>query len=256
VSERPALAEAIAAAARHVTSARKGVALTGAGISVASGVPDFRSAGGLWERFDPREYASIDAFVAEPDKVWEMFRAVDDLLQQARPNPAHNAIATLERQGALRGVVTSNIDGLHQAAGSRRVIEYHGNVGELHCIGCGATASIKRARRTTDRAPRCRCGNPLKPTVVLFGEMIPLGASAAASELVRECDLLLVVGTSATVAPVSELPLLARAAGAVVVEFNVEPTALTHRAADIHVPGPAEETLPELLQALDRAAGS
>lgn len=249
----PAPSEAAAAAARLLGAARRGVALTGAGISVASGVPDFRSAGGLWARFDPAQYASIDAFIADPDRVWEMFRAADALIQRARPNPAHIALAELERLGVLRGVVTQNIDGLHQAAGSKRVVEYHGAATELHCIGCGSTYPLKRARRSPDRAPRCRCGNPLKPRVVMYGEMIPLAALSEAQALVEGADLMLVVGTSATVAPASELPLLAKAAGAKVVEFNVEPTPLSVRIADLLVQGPAEEQLPAVV-ALLRAA--
>jgi len=243
--------QAVAAAARLIAPARRGVAITGAGVSVGSGVPDFRSAGGLWQRFDPAFYASIDAFVSEPDRVWEMFRAVDELLQRARPNAAHHALAALERVGALRGLVTQNIDGLHQAAGSKRVVEYHGSATALHCIGCGATYPLKRARRSLHSAPRCRCGNALKPQVVMFGEMIPMGAMSAAQELVQDADLLLVVGTSATVAPASELPLLAKAAGASVIEFNLEPTPLSAGIADLLVEGDAEITLPLVVEQVE-----
>ena len=243
--------DAIDVAARMLLGARHAVALTGAGVSVASGVPDFRSAGGLWERFEPAEYATIDAFTADPDRVWDMFRAAYDIMATARPNAGHQALASLEREGALRGVVTQNIDGLHRRAGNRVVVEYHGSLRDLVCVGCGYRTPARRRRiGGGPGAPRCRCGNALKPDAVLFGEMIPLAAVDAALRLAKTADLLLVIGTSATVSPASELPLVARAGGARVVEFNVGPTLLTAHASDLLVAGPAEETLPQVVEAL------
>jgi NAD-dependent deacetylase len=179
-----------------------------------------------------------------------MFRAVGRLVVEATPNPAHVALAALERMGLLRAIVTQNIDGLHQLAGSRRVIEYHGGIGRLHCLGCGSTYPARRAERIPGRAPRCRCGNALKPTIVLFGEQLPVDAVDQALALAQESDLLLAIGTSATVAPASELPLIARRSGARVIEFNLTATELTPQGTELLVEGPAEQTLPAVVEAL------
>ncbi|RME19917.1 MAG: RNA polymerase subunit sigma, partial [Deltaproteobacteria bacterium] len=128
------LVEQIASVARRIAEKRQAIALTGSGISVASGIPDFRSAGGLWDRFDPMEYATIDAFRRNPSKVWEMLREMDSLMAAARPNSAHIALAEMERMGVLDGIITQNIDNLHQAAGSRNVVEFHGNARRLVCL--------------------------------------------------------------------------------------------------------------------------
>ncbi|MBN2358968.1 MAG: NAD-dependent protein deacylase, partial [Deltaproteobacteria bacterium] len=238
------------AAAELMARAHRTVALTGAGVSVASGVPDFRGESGLWRRFDPRVYATIDAFVSDPDRVWQMFRAVGQLVVEAAPNPAHFALAALERMGLLRAIVTQNIDGLHQLAGSKRVLEYHGGIGRLHCLGCGAIYPAKRAAGVPDRAPRCGCGNALKPTVVMYGEQLPGAVVEEAAALALEADLVLSIGTSAAVAPASELPLLAKRAGARVIEFNLSATELTPRVTDLLVEGPAEQTLPATVAAI------
>lgn len=238
------------AAARMIVHGRRTLALTGAGVSVASGVPDFRGSSGLWQQFNPATYATIDAFVSDPDRVWEMFRAVGRLVVEATPNPAHVALAALERMGLLRAIVTQNIDGLHQLAGSKHVIEYHGGIGRLHCLGCGSDYPAKRPANVPGRAPRCSCGNALKPTIVLFGEQLPFDAVEEAERLAREADLLLSIGTSVAVAPASELPLLAKRAGAQVIEFNLTATELTPRGTDLLVEGPAEQTLPAVVSAL------
>ncbi len=239
--------------ARRIVEGGPGAAaaLTGAGVSVESGIPDFRSPGGIWERFDPMEYATIDAFRRDPVKVWAFLHELDALLRGARPNPAHEALGELERRGRLAGVATQNVDALHQAGGSRRVIELHGTGDRLVCPRCGARYPTARARAgELDDPPRCEdvmCGAVLKPDVTLFGEMLPPGAFEAALDLVTRAPVLLVVGTSASVSPVSSLPDAARRAGSYVVEMNIAPTELTGTVADRSIFGPAGETLPALL---------
>ncbi len=225
---------------------RRLVALTGAGISVESGIPDFRSPGGLWERFDPMEYAHIRAFRAHPAKVWTMLKEMDAVINAARPNPAHYALAALEAQGLLLGIITQNVDNLHQAAGSRRVVEYHGNAHRFVCDTCRG----QHPRETLDfeRTPLyCLCGGLIRPDVVFFGEAIPAAAQTEAGQLARDCDLLLVIGTSGEVAPASYIPYIAKEHGAVIVENNLEPTRLTYTHADHFLPGKAGEVWPLVL---------
>ena len=221
----------------------KAVAFTGAGISVESGIPDSRSPGGLWSRFDPREYATISAFRRHPAKVWELLRELDVIISRARPNPAHLALAELEARGLLSGIITQNVDHLHQAAGSRKVIEYHGNAHHYLCPSCGRP--FARESLDFNRTPLfCPCGGLIKPDVVFFGEPIPPGAHDAARQLAASSDLMLVIGTSAEVAPASSLPRLAKEQGAVIVENNLEPTRLTFSLTDHFLAGPAGERLP------------
>jgi NAD-dependent deacetylase len=226
------------------------VAFTGAGISVESGIPDFRSPGGLWERFNPMEYAHIQAFRANPAKVWTLLKEMDGTIARARPNPAHLALAQLEAKGLLLGVITQNVDNLHQAAGSKRVVEYHGNAHRFICDTCKA----RHPRETLDfsRTPLyCRCGGLIRPDVVFFGEPIPTHAQEEAEELARECDLLLVIGTSGEVAPASYIPYIAKEWGALIVENNLTPTRLTATLTDHFLPGPAGELWPEVLRAMN-----
>lgn len=229
---------------------RRIVALTGAGISVESGIPDFRSPGGLWERFDPMEYATIHAFRTDPAKVWTLLKEMDAVITRARPNPAHLALAQLEARGGLLGIITQNVDNLHQAAGSRKVVEYHGNARRFVCLACKG----QHPRESLDfsRTPLyCLCGGLIKPDVVFFGEPIPPGAQQEAEELAQRCDLLLVIGTSGEVAPASYLPHIAKEGGAVIVELNLEPTRLTYTLTDHFLPGSAGRTLPEVLRAMN-----
>ncbi|MBZ0270977.1 NAD-dependent deacylase [bacterium] len=231
-----------------LAGARKAVALTGAGISVDSGIPDFRSAGGLWEKFDPMEYATIHAFRRDPAKVWAMLFELGDVVRSARPNPAHEALAALEQAARLAGVITQNIDNLHQAAGSRVVIEYHGNGRRLVCLACLETFDAVEFDKDAlaKRPPRCsHCEAILKPDVVLFGEEIPRHAATESMRLAQACDVMLVIGTSAEVFPAAELPAIAKMHGAKVVELNRETTKLS-RLADATILGSASDTLPEL----------
>jgi NAD-dependent deacetylase len=225
------------------------VALTGAGISVESGIPAFRGSQGLWDRFDPMEYATIEAFSADPEKVWRMFSGMLSLVASAVPNSAHAALARLERSGRLKSVITQNVDGLHQAAGSRNVIEYHGSFRELVCLSCWKRFPF--ARWTPGGGPpRCECGAILKPDIVLFGETIPWGAQAAAEADAKACGALLVVGTSAQVFPACELPAIARANGAAIIEINTEETPLTRTITDLFLPGRASEVMTRLVEAI------
>jgi NAD-dependent deacetylase len=224
-------------------------ALTGSGISVESGIPSFRGAGGLWDRYDPVEYAHIRAFRQNPAKVWQLLKEMDDAIIKARPNPAHYALAELEARGRLMGLITQNVDNLHQAAGSRRVVEYHGNALRFICDAC--RAPHPRETLDFDQAPLyCHCGGLIRPDVVFFGEAIPEKAQEEAADLARHCDLLLVIGTSGEVAPASYLPAIAREWNALVVELNLEPTRLTYTQANHFLPGPAGQVLPMVMAEL------
>jgi NAD-dependent deacetylase len=240
--------EDVSRAATLLRHRRRAIALTGAGISVDSGIPDFRSPGGLWARYEPMEYATIEAFRSDPEKVWRMLLEVDELVRDAEPNPGHRALAELEQRGVLQGIVTQNIDGLHQRAGSQTVVEFHGGSHRLRCLSCDGTWDAADLPR--GKMPLCdRCQVPLKPDIVFFGEAIGRQALADAFRMAGDCAAVLVVGTSATVSPASEVPVLAKRSGAAVLEFNIEQTSLS-ALADVCVLGSASETLPALVEAL------
>lgn len=236
-------------AAELVATRGRVVALTGAGISVESGIPDFRSSEGLWTRYAPNEYATIEAFQKNPQKVWKMLAEMDALLDSARPNAGHEALARLAHAGALEGVITQNIDGLHQAAGSPHVIEFHGSHRTLRCLECGSRFTREEIRPRSVPPP-CDCGAILKPDVVFFGEAIPTRALAESYRLARTCRVMLVVGTSAEVAPASQMPWMARQAGAQVVEVNLCPSGITDEVTDLFLEGSAGAVLQELADAV------
>jgi len=204
--------------AQLIRESRSVVALTGAGISVPSGIPDFRSPGtGLWENVDPMEVAHIDAFRRDPERFWSFYGRRFQTLEDKRPNPAHHALAELEQTGLLQAVITQNIDQLHARAGSRELIEVHGTIAHSSCLSCRDTYPLPdvRLRLAADAngIPRCDCGEALKPDVVLFGEYLPEAALMRAQELAATADLMLCVGSSLEVYPVSELPAITIAAG-------------------------------------------
>jgi NAD-dependent deacetylase len=232
--------------AEKLKKARSAVALTGAGISVESGIPAFRGSQGLWERYDPMEYAHIEAFLANPGKVWQMLIELGNIVEQARPNPAHLALAQLEDMGHLKAIITQNIDALHQLAGNKEVIEFHGNGHSLVCLSCGKTYSKEKVD-VQDLPPHCSCQGILKPDVVFFGEPIPVGASQRAFQVTRECDLMLVVGTSAVVAPASHLPFMAKQNGATIIEINLERTHLSETISDYVLEASASIALTTIL---------
>jgi NAD-dependent deacetylase len=223
------------------------VALTGSGISTESGVPTFREAQtGLWERYDPQDLATPEAFARDPRLVWEWYEWRRNLVAEAEPNPGHRALAELERRTPGFTLVTQNVDGLHGRAGSRNVVELHGNILRSKC---SLEDEVVRPEEHDDSVPpRCaRCGAFLRPDVVWFGEMLPLGALEAASEAARRCDLFFSIGTSSLVYPAAALPYEALENGAVLAEINLQATPLS-RHADYSLWGPAGQVLPNLLR--------
>lgn len=239
-------------AADLVRKSRHVVVLTGAGISVESGIPDFRSKDGLWSKFDPAEYATIQSFRANPAKIWRMLLEMDSLLAHAMPNAAHYTLAEMERRGIVKEIVTQNIDSLHQKAGSRNVTEFHGHARTLRCDRCRLQYDREEVSLES-LPPLCSCGNALRPEIVFFGEDIPADAYRRASMAAGKCDLLMIVGTSATVAPASYLPQLAKGSGAALLEINPTESELTYRMTDMYIAQPAGKALPALLEALDVA---
>ncbi len=228
------LEEKVAQLARLLQRASYALALTGAGVSTDSGIPDFRSPGGLWERYDPVALASREGFLRDPQRFYDFWRERFAMLTTAKPNITHRVLAQLERRDLLQGVITQNIDGLHRAAGSQRVWEVHGSYREGVCIQCGHRLPIEElfalAEREADRVPRCpRCRGLLKPDVVLFGEPLPPTFLEAQREVER-ADLLMVLGSSLEVYPVAGLVPQAAAKGAEVVIINRDPTAFDHLA--------------------------
>jgi NAD-dependent deacetylase len=235
--------------AELIKKSRKAVALTGAGVSTESGIPDFRSPGGLWSRYDIFEYATIRAFEKNPAKVWVMLKEMDEMMVKARPNPAHYALAELERRGHLVGIITQNVDNLHQEAGSQNVVEYHGNAHRFVCLQCKGV--WPREALDFENTPLyCYCGGLIKPDVIFFGESPPDEAMFKASAWVMACDLLLLIGTSMEVAPANALPQGAKNHGAIIVESNLEHTRLTPYLTDYFLPGPAGEVWPEVMKEL------
>lgn len=239
--------QVIRAVARELARADCAVALTGAGVSTASGIPDFRGPQGLWRRVDPAKF-EIRYFEEHPDEVWGLFVSHFGGIE-ARPNAAHLALAELEAMGRLCAVITQNVDGLHQAAGSRRVVELHGSLKHARCMACGALRDLREVVAAfSGSAPRCaRCGGLLKPDVVFFGEPLPREAVEEALMLAEMAQVFMAVGTSLYVAPANQLPLVAKRRGARLVIVNAEETALDHY-ADYIIRGRAEEVLPALVR--------
>jgi NAD-dependent protein deacetylase/lipoamidase len=237
------------ALARRLRDAQFVAVLTGAGISAESGVPTFRDAQtGLWEKFDPLELATPSAFARNPKLVWDWYAWRRDLVARVAPNAAHIALVAIERRAPAFLLATQNVDGLHAKAGSRKLVELHGNIGRVKCARDGTLVDAWD-EPADNLPPRCRaCGAFRRPDVVWFEEMLPAGALHAAEDAARRCDLLLVVGTSAEVYPAAGLPRLARAAGASVVEINPEPTPIT-ASADFSLRGRAGAVLPALVSA-------
>jgi NAD-dependent deacetylase len=225
------------------------VVLTGAGISTESGIPDFRSAEGVWARYDPFEVAHIDALRRDPARVWEFYALRLDALAQAEPNGGHRALAELEQAGWIRAIVTQNVDGLHGRAGSRDVVEVHGSLREAECILCGGRVPMAVAVELLP-VPACpECGELLKPGVVMFGELLPVAEIVRAQELAREAGLLLVVGSSLEVHPVAALPGDSLSAGCALAIVNRGATPWDSRAELVLYAG-AGETLCGLATAL------
>ncbi len=240
----------IAEAADIIINSNLTLALTGAGISVESGIPDFRSAEGLWSKYDPAEYATIEAFRANPEKVWNMLREMDAVVSGAKPNKAHLGLGELEKMGYLHFIITQNIDNLHQEGGAKNVIEYHGNSRTLSCIWCGKRYGVEEKR--DQFPPRCECGKILKPDVVFFGEPIPADALNRSFQLASSAEALLVIGTSAVVSPANTIPTVAKQNNATIIEINMEKTHLTDSITDIFLQGSAGEIVDALVREVKR----
>mgnify|MGYP005840553497 CR=1 FL=1 len=269
--------EEIKRAAKDILNAKKIIALTGAGISTESGIPDFRGTDGLWKKYDPDDF-TYSKFLQDPAKYWKMSLELGELLLslEPQPNPAHLALARLEEVGKLKCVITQNVDGLHQVAGNTDVIEFHGNLRRVVCIACGERFPHDLAMEKASNGelpPRCdKCQGILKPDAVLFEEPIPRYALDRSLEEARSCDLMIVVGTSAVVYPAAELPRIAKERdgyrasffgfsqlrrvtdykkGAKVIEINAEPTPLTGIVSDYLIEGKAGEILPKILKEVE-----
>ncbi len=244
--------ERIERAAQAIRNSRKTIALTGAGISAESGIPTFRDPGGLWDRYDPEEYATIDAFLRDPSKVWQMMRDFTEL-KTAQPNPGHYALAQLEQMGLLGCIITQNVDNLHQASGSQDVIEFHGNMRQVVCQSCDKIRPLAEVSLET-LPPYCSCGGVFKPAGVFFGEPIPSRALFRSYEEAQSCELILVIGTSAVVYPAAAMPGVAKEAGAQVIEINPEPTELTDAISDFIIRDKAGVVMPQIVAVIKEMA--
>lgn len=238
--------------AQLLRKAQRIVALTGAGISRPSGIPDFRSDSGIWAHQNPLEVASLHAFRRDPHRFYGWLQGLLVPILTAVPNPAHRALADLEQRGKMRAVITQNIDGLHQAAGSRRVFELHGHLRTATCHTCGVQAPAAPLMSIVRRgqAPRCRCGGAFKPDVVLFDETLPQGLVWLAQKELEECDLLLIAGTSLEVAPVCHLPQIALRRGARLLMINYDETYLDQR-ADVLLHEDVAVALPAMMEQIE-----
>jgi NAD-dependent deacetylase len=248
--------EAIQRAKEILKKAENVVAFTGAGISTESGIPDFRSKGGLWEKYNPSEYATYDSFLAHPEKYWEMAKEVYQLLSKAKPNYAHIALAKLEREDQkLKAVITQNIDYLHTMAGNSQVLELHGTYREARCLDCKHEYSLEDLEEFLEQdeiPPRCKeCGGIIKDKAILFGEMLPDNIMNEAAPVLQNCDCLLVIGTSLMVPPGAYLPMIAASKGTSLIIINNEPTNQDHL-AKVVLRGKASEIMKQLLNNKDK----
>ncbi len=251
----------IAKIAQCLVSSRNVVALTGAGVSTESGIPDFRSPGGLWTKIDPGEF-SIDRFLQNPARFWRLHLQLktggDFDMASAEPNSAHYALARMEQLGILKCIITQNVDNLHQRAGSVEVVEFHGNMLRAVCLKCRALEPIEQAEARLasgeQDVPRCvHCGGVLKPDAVFFGEAIPSRALMISQVQSQKCDLLLVVGTSLQVFPAAQIPITVKMKypAATVVEINMEPSTMHEKVTDILALGSAGQILSDLMECVE-----
>lgn len=243
----------------HVLSAKRICVLTGAGVSKESGVPTFRDADGLWNKFRPEELANVNAFLANPQMVWEWYDWRRKLMAEVEPNAGHYALAELESMSEHFVLITQNVDNLHRNASSVEVIELHGNIQRNKCHDCGTVFSgkeaIQKIEKRPDNLPKCpECGGRLRPDVVWFGENLPAEAIDRAWAESETCDLFFSIGTSAVVYPAAMLPQIAKAAGAFLVEINPKLTPLSPM-ADVVLLEPFAEAMPKLMEAVRVARG-
>ena len=224
---------------------RRVVVLTGAGVSAESGVPTFRGEDGLWKKFRPEELATFDAFLANPELVWEWYQYRRELIEKVKPNPAHYALAEFQKYFKDITLITQNVDGLHQRAGCSNVIELHGNIKRNRCLKCGKVLETLEIK-AEEIPPRCQCGGKIRPDVVWFGEMLPQDALRVAFEVSSSCDLFFSLGTSAVVHPAASLPVMAKKSGAYLVEVNTESTELSYLSDELLL-GKAGEVMPVIV---------
>ncbi|WP_456422098.1 NAD-dependent protein deacetylase [Thermococcus sp.] len=240
-------------ASKILVRSRFAIAFTGAGISAESGVPTFRGSDGLWKRYRPEELATPEAFKRNPNLVWEFYKWRMRKILEARPNPAHYALAELERLGILKAVITQNVDDLHREAGSKNIVELHGNIFRVKCTSCNYKENLKESGRVkgfveSRDLPKCpKCGSLLRPDVVWFGEPLPREALDKAFRLAEKADVVIVVGTSGLVYPAAYIPYIVKEHGGKVIEVNVERSGITP-IADVFLRGKAGEILPELTE--------
>ncbi len=243
----PDPAAAVASVSRHllrmVRAARRVSVLTGAGVSAESGIQTFRGAGGIWAKYDYTKLATLAGFSEDPRLVWEWYQLRQRAIWKARPNPAHDVIAAMERRFEDFHVITQNIDGMHERAGNHKVVELHGNIWRMRCVRDGATVGIPGPVEKIP--PVCQCGGLMRPDVVWFGEALSPAVLEVASQAARESDVMFVVGTSAIVHPAAALPALTKDSGGVVIEVNIEPTDVSTY-ADVSLFGRAGEIMPAL----------
>ncbi len=234
----------------RLVSASSVMALTGAGISAESGVPTFRDPGGLWDKFKPEELANVDAFLENPVLVQTWYGHRRRIIEEVAPNPGHLALAELESLLPEVSVITQNVDGLHQEAGSTNVAELHGNLRRAYCVDCETPAGEDALSPEAENVAMCReCGGLIRPDVVWFGEMLPMDQVRRAENAVQKADVCLSIGTSAIVYPAAGIPQQARANGAYVAEINVEPSAIADQ-IDETIIGKAGEVLPAIVEAV------
>lgn len=251
VTSRRKVVDSYKEIARIIREKKNVVAFTGAGISVEAGIPAFRGGQGLWEKYDPMEYAQIDSFVRHPEKVWTMLRDMGSIILAAAPSPAHMALGALERDGLLNAVITQNVDGLHQLAGNGNVIEYHGNHRRMKCPGCSAVKPFTEESLAVLPYPVCEnCGSPFKPDVVFFGEQIPLAAMVKANEEAARCRVMIIIGTSGVVYPAAEIPFMTASNGATIIEINVAPTPFTSSITNHFLEGGSSTIMPAIAEEL------
>lgn len=235
---------------QKLSSAKKVVFFTGAGISAESGISTFRGKDGIWNKMKPEELANFNAFMRNPDLVWEWYQHRKDIIHKTEPNAGHVAIAQLEKYFDVT-VITQNIDNLHRRAGSKKVYELHGNIERNYCVDCHIFFNSQELE-LTGSAPRCKkCGGFVRPDVVWFGEMLPQDQFSAGESAAEWSDICFVVGTSAVVYPAAYIPIAAKRAGSYVVEINIEPTDLTSF-ADYSIFGKAGEILPHVVNHMNR----
>ena len=239
-------------AAKDIFSAKKAIALTGAGISVESGIPPFRGKGGIWEKVDPMTFGHIDTFEQDPEKVWNvLIKDLKFLIDQAKPNNGHKGLAALEKMGILKTIITQNVDGLHQMAGNTDVIEFHGNCAWQRCMDCGKKVKTSEVDISV-LPPRCQCSGVLRPDWVFFGESIPIMSLQRSQQVSSSCDLMLVIGTSAIVHPAAYMPVIAKENKAKIIEINPETTPLTGKISDYLVKGNAGQVMNDILKEMEQ----